>query len=195
MFGAKSKAAGVFMGALSFTGYQMNQQRQASADNNKTQFVYGWGQGIKGQLGIGTMQFGANTPSLIEALHSQDIDKLTAKGDISAVINKYGELLTWGSVRNGAMVSASGEAYSKNLEEPTMFESPDHVFKQVAVGKDHCAILTDKGRVMTMGSSGQHGKLGHEPKAKVEQTNMEKHMRKARDINSKAAVGFVHGDI
>jgi len=55
-------------------------------------------------------------------------------------------------------------------------------------------MLTDKGRVMTMGSC-DHGKLGHEPKAIEKQSNMAKHERIAKDSHSNAKIGFVHGDI
>ena len=92
------------------------------------------------------------------------------------------------------MLTASGEIYSRNLDEPTLFTSNEHIFTWVAVGKDHCAMLTDKGRVMTMGSV-DHGKLGHEPQAKVAQTNMARHERKARDTHSNAKLGFVHGSL
>lgn len=111
---------------------------------------------------------------MIEALENIEISSITAKGDISTAINKFGELYTWGSVRNGALLTANGDVYQRNLEEPTIFESAEHAFKQVSVGKDHCAMLTDKGRVMTMGSAGQHGKLGHEPVAKEIVTNRQR---------------------
>lgn len=92
------------------------------------------------------------------------------------------------------MLTADGQIYQRNLDEPTLFTTNDHSFKQVAVGKDHCAMLTDNGRVMTMGSI-DHGKLGHEPQEKVKQSNMAKHERIARDVHSKAKIGFVHGEL
>ena len=127
-------------------------------------------------------------------LANHEIKQIAANGDISAAINQYGELFTWGSVRNGSMLTADGQIYSRNLDEPTLFTSNEHVFTNVAVGKDHCAMVTDKGRVMTMGSV-DHGKLGHETLAKVEQSNMARHERKARDTHSNAKLGFVHGDL
>jgi alpha-tubulin suppressor-like RCC1 family protein len=71
------------------------------------------------------------------------------------------------------MVAADGATHDRNLEEPTLFASREHIFKQCAVGKDHCAMLTQDGKLMTMGSN-DHGKLGHEPVQKVKLSNFEK---------------------
>lgn len=61
------------------------------------------------------------------------------------------------------MLTAEGATYNNNLDEPVLFNTKEHSFKSCAVGKDHLAMLTTKGKVMTMGSI-DHGKLGHEPK-------------------------------
>lgn len=91
--------------------------------------MFAWGQGIKGQLGIGFVQFGASAPTVVESLANQDIAQVTSKSDITAAINKHGELYTWGSVRNGSMLTADGQTYSRNLDEPTIFASNEHTFK------------------------------------------------------------------
>lgn len=58
------------------------------------------------------------------------------------------------------MLTAAGKAYPDNLNLPTVFENAELKFKACAVGRDHMAVLTDQGQVMTMGSA-DHGKLGH----------------------------------
>jgi len=45
---------------------------------------------------------------LIETLDDNEISQISAKSDISAAINNKGELWTWGSVRNGSMLTADG---------------------------------------------------------------------------------------
>lgn len=40
---------------------------------------------------------------------------------MSAAVNFYGELFTWGSAKNGSILSADGTAYSDNLSLPTLF--------------------------------------------------------------------------
>jgi alpha-tubulin suppressor-like RCC1 family protein len=123
-----------------------------------------------------------------------EIRQICANADITAAITKQGDLYTWGSVRNGSMLTPDGSAYQQNLDEPTLFNTREHSFSQCAVGKDHMAMLTDKGKLLTMGSI-DHGKLGHkiEPKAKL--SNMAKHQYKAKDTNSNAALGLVAGDL
>ena len=81
----------------------------------------------------------------------------------SSAINSFGELFTWGSVKNRSMLDAQGNAYKDNLKLPTVFASEDMLFKKVAVGKEHIAAITQDGRLFTMGTE-DHGKLGHETK-------------------------------
>lgn len=88
-----------------------------------------------------------------------EIIDFAAKADRSAAINSYGELYTWGSSKNGSMLSADGKTYADNLKAPTVFASEDHLFKQCDVGRDHMAVVTQDGKVITMGSE-DHGKLG-----------------------------------
>lgn len=92
------------------------------------------------------------------------------------------------------MLTPSGQTYDRNLDEPTLFAHPNQSFKQAAVGKDHCAMLTVEGKVMTMGSM-DHGKLGHEPKVKEKLSNMAKQMRNAKDNHASAQIGFIHGEL
>ena len=79
---------------------------------------------------------------------------------MSAAVNFYGELFTWGSAKNGSILSPDGTAYLDNLSLPTLFAQNEHIFTQVSVGRDHLAVVTSKGQVLTMGSE-DHGKLGH----------------------------------
>ena len=81
----------------------------------------------------------------------------------SSAINSFGELFTWGSVKNYSMLSAQGSPYKDNLKLPTIFASEDALFKKVSVGKEHIAGITQDNKLFTMGTE-THGKLGHEEK-------------------------------
>jgi alpha-tubulin suppressor-like RCC1 family protein len=59
------------------------------------------------------------------------------------------------------MVTAQGKAYPENLTLPTLFENLEVKFKDCSVGRDHMAVITEDGKLMTMGSE-DHGKLGHD---------------------------------
>ena len=99
-------------------------------------------------------------PTQIEQLSGQEIKSISANCDMSAAVNYYGELYTWGSAKNGSMISAEGVPYQENLSLPTLYQDFEHKFKQVSVGRDHLAAVTTDGLLLTMGSE-DHGKLGH----------------------------------
>jgi len=107
-------------------------------------------------------------PTLISDLDGQEVVCLSAMSEKSACINKFGELYTWGSVKNRSMLDANGNPYKDNLKLPTVFESEDNLFKKVAVGKEHIAVITKEQRLFTMGTE-DHGKLGHEVKISSEE--------------------------
>ena len=107
-----------------------------------THSVYGWGSCIKGQLGIGKELQGLSMPTLISDLDGQEISCLSAMSEKSSAVNNFGELYTWGSVKNRSMLDAQGIPYKDNLKLPTIFATEDMQFKSVAVGKEHVAAIT-----------------------------------------------------
>ena len=101
---------------------------------------------------------------------------MSCMGDKSSAVNSYGELYTWGSVKNNSMLDAQGKPFKENLKQPTIFASEDAMFKHVAVGKEHIAALTQDGKLFTMGTE-DHGKLGHDPKTLTEEQKQEEALR------------------
>lgn len=81
-------------------------------------------------------------PTLISDMEGSEIVCLSAMSEKSAAINNFGELFIWGSVKNRSMLDARGNPYKDDLKLPTVFESEDFVFKKVAVGKEHIALIT-----------------------------------------------------
>ena len=142
---------------------------------------------------------GVSVPSIVADLDGMQIDSIGAGSDRSAMVNSYGELYSWGSAKNGSMLTAAGKTYPDNLTLPTVFEDAELQFNSVAVGRDHMAVVTKDGRVFTMGS-GDHGKLGHN----IVQTDEEKKAArleiKLRGYSpgiagQKAALGFAKGEL
>ena len=80
-------------------------------------------------------------PTQIEQLSGQEIKSISANCDMSAAVNYYGELYTWGSAKNGSMLSSDGKAYPDNLTLPTIFANPEFKFTQCAVGREHMAVI------------------------------------------------------
>jgi len=127
--------------------------------------LFCWGSNKFGQLGLGNAKLNEAETTILSDLEGMEIKCLAANGELSAAINSYGELYTWGSSKNGAQVDSSGHAESQNLKLPKLFASKDE-FMQVACGKDHMAVVTLDGRLMTMGSN-DHSKLGFAPLEKA----------------------------
>ena len=78
-------------------------------NDTATHSVYGWGSCIKGQLGIGKELQGLSMPTLITEISDLDgtyIACLSAKSEKSLAVNNFGELYTWGSVKNRSMLDA-----------------------------------------------------------------------------------------
>ena len=65
----KRAATGLFVGISTITGYSLSQQAPVSADGSKAK-MFEWGQGIKGQLGLGLQQYGVQAPKPIENLEN-----------------------------------------------------------------------------------------------------------------------------
>ena len=117
----------------------------------------------------------------------------------SSTINNFGELYTWGSVKNRSMLDAQGIPYKDNLKLPTIFATEELKFRAVAVGKEHVAAITNDCQLFTMGTE-DHGKLGHDPKViSSEELQKEKERYKkagykpGSQSNQAASVGFVKG--
>lgn len=144
---------------------------------------------------------GLSMPSLITDLDGQEIVCISAMSEKSSAVNNYGELLTWGSVKNRSILSADGNPYLENLKLPTVFATDEMVFNKVAVGKEHIAAITKEGKLFTMGTE-DHGKLGHDPKVisdeeiKREAERYKKAGYKpGRQENQAASIGYVQGAI
>ena len=79
----------------------------------------------------------------------------------TALVTEDGQLVVWGSTRDGSMLDGQGHTFRTNATSPEVFEEKDGVlFQQVACGKDHIAAITQDGRLLTLGNSDK-GKLGH----------------------------------
>ena len=146
------------------------------ASDKVSHTLYGWGSCSKGQIGIGRELNVLPVPTLISDLEGQQIMSMACKGDKSSAVNNYGELYTWGSVKNNSLLDAAGKPYKENLKQPTVFASEEVVFEQVSAGKEHIAAITKDGRIFTIGTE-DHGKLGHDAKVLTDEAKKEEALR------------------
>ncbi|KAI9538030.1 hypothetical protein NQZ68_019371 [Dissostichus eleginoides] len=119
--------------------------------------VYTWGQGSRGQLGLGERQPSATSPQHLNALSAVPLVQVAAGGGQSFALSVSGALFSWGSNHCGQL----GLGDTTDRHTPT----PVHCLNlkkttHISCGKDHTATLTKDGAVFTFGS-GEHGQLGH----------------------------------
>ncbi|XP_030370557.1 RCC1 domain-containing protein 1 [Scaptodrosophila lebanonensis] len=84
--------------------------------------VYGWGNGLRGQLGQATLRV-EETPQLLESLAGVKITHIAAGGWHSAAISAFGDLYTWGFNCNGQLGLRVLKRDSV-LKEPTVYPLP-----------------------------------------------------------------------
>ncbi|XP_026166475.1 probable E3 ubiquitin-protein ligase HERC4 isoform X2 [Mastacembelus armatus] len=119
--------------------------------------VYTWGQGSRGQLGLGEGTFTDSSPQQLRALSAMPLVQIAAGGEQSFALSVSGGVFSWG--RNDCGQLGLGDTTDRNTPSPVYclnIKKATHV----SCGKDHTAILTKDGVVFTFGS-GQYGQLGH----------------------------------
>lgn len=124
----------------------------------KDGLVYVRGSGKKNQLGLGEEIKEAETPTQVPGI--SDIVQIAAGKHHSIVLNRNGEVFTWGD--KGALGHPKAQWWHLNQEPcpvPTKVKSLSQI-KAIAAGDLHCIALSEKGEVFSWGN-GEHGRLGH----------------------------------
>ncbi|KAK5898983.1 hypothetical protein CesoFtcFv8_008507 [Champsocephalus esox] len=119
--------------------------------------VYTWGQGSRGQLGLGERQPSTESPQHLNSLSAVPLVQVAAGGGQSFALSVSGAVFSWGSNHCGQL----GLGDTTDRHTPT----PVHCLNSkksthIACGKAHTATLTKDGGVFTFGS-GEYGQLGH----------------------------------
>ena len=125
--------------------------------------MFAWGASNQGQLGLGLDSNSVQSvpkPTAIPELDDVPVKQIDAFHQKTAIVTEDGQLVVWGSTRDGSMLDGQGHDFKTPLGSPTVFEEKDGaLFRQVACGKDHIAAITTDGKLLTLGSS-DGGKLG-----------------------------------
>ncbi|XP_044755139.1 RCC1 domain-containing protein 1, partial [Coccinella septempunctata] len=118
--------------------------------------VYSFGNGSRGQLGLGTLEDHSN-PTQIEALAGIQIVAIACGTWHCAVISKEGDVYTWGWNQNGQL-GLPVHSIEKNegvsvMASPHVIDFPDPNANavKVACGKRHTIVLLDNGEIYGCG--------------------------------------------
>jgi len=128
-------------------------------------FLYSWGRGFEGQLGLSETIEVASVPKYVQFFHGKMIKYVATGSFHSLAITQDGDLYTWGEARSGAL----GTGKHRDVRKPCKVEIegwPDVKFEQCAAGYGHSAAITSEGLLFTWGFN-VYGQAGH-PEKKTE---------------------------
>lgn len=112
--------------------------------------VWSWGKNANGQLGNGTQENNAATPSVV----AENVKTIAAGNTHSLAVKNDGTILSWGDNSYGKL----GETAGGVRLTPTALAPLQNV-KAVAAGMDHSVALLEDGTVWTWGRNNR-GQLG-----------------------------------
>ncbi|XP_068458901.1 probable E3 ubiquitin-protein ligase HERC3 [Clinocottus analis] len=119
--------------------------------------VYTWGQDSRGQLGLGRNKHGSDSPQHLRYLSALPLVQVAAGGEQSFALSVSGGVFGWGGNDRGQL--GLGDIRDRTTPTPVRCLNTKKTI-YISCGKDHTAILTKNGAVLTFGS-GQYGQLGH----------------------------------
>lgn len=130
-------------------------------------YVYSWGRGFEGQLGLSSTIEIASTPKYIKFFHGKTVTSIAAGSFYSLAITNKGHLYSWGESRVGQL----GLGKHREIRTPTKVEFPAVTYGDeegkaqetkivsCAAGYGHTAALTENGELYTWGFN-VYGQLG-----------------------------------
>ena len=155
-------------------------------------FVFSWGTGYLGQLGLGD-DISWDSPRMIRQLDPKKlgdtVTRVVCGGSHSGVLTEGGKIYMWGLNRNGQ--TGTGMKV-ESLLEPRSVDRTDIGRKiplDLVCGRNHTCLLTSEGRVFTWGASG-FGRLGIMDTRKVQHTPREVQQFRSTPCHSLVAGDF-----
>ena len=123
--------------------------------------MFSWGEGAQGQLGRAALRYQA-TPEPLP--YPTDVVAIAAGEEHSACISDGAQCFTWGAADGGRL--GQGDSLVDGIQMlPKMIELPQNArgyatrLSSVACGSQHCAVITERKRLLTFGV-GWFGRLG-----------------------------------
>ena len=113
-------------------------------------YLYVWGRGFEGQLGIAESIEIAATPTYVKHFHNKSVTSIAAGSFYSLAVDDQGSLYSWGEARMGQL----GVGKAQCVRKPTQVHFPEEQpvqIKSCAAGFGHTLALTQHGDLYAWG--------------------------------------------
>ena len=125
--------------------------------------TFTWGCGFDGCLGHGSIETHHSRPTRVKALIDNRAFAISCGGNHTVAATDSGDVFVWGNNRNGQLgIYPREDRLCVSL--PLMLILKEHAIIFVSCGRQHTALVSEKGYLLTMGC-GKYGRLGHGPSA------------------------------
>jgi len=125
--------------------------------------TFTWGCGFDGCLGHGSNETHHSRPTRVQALIDKHAFAISCGGNHTVAATGCGDVFVWGNNRNGQLgIYPRKDRLCISL--PLMLTLKEHAIILVSCGRQHTALVSENGYLLTMGC-GKYGRLGHGPSA------------------------------
>ena len=124
-------------------------------------YLYTWGRGFEGQLGLSATIEIASTPQYVKFFHNKNVVQIAAGSFYSLAITDDGQMWGWGEARMGQL----GCNKHREIRIPKLIEFPPEEdgsqpkIKSCSAGYGHTAALSEKGDLYVWGFN-TYGQVG-----------------------------------
>ena len=123
--------------------------------------LFAWGKNTEGQLGVGEDVYSASDPMLVNFVTHSNIKSIHASLNFSAALTDSGQLLTWGSNKEGVLGLGEDRIDEDCVCDPEIVTGlQDHVVLHVALGSSHMVCATANLQLWSWGKAGSWLGLG-----------------------------------
>lgn len=119
-------------------------------------YIYAWGRGFEGQLGLSETIEVASVPQYVKFFHGKFVSSIATGAYYSLAVTNKGEMYSWGEAKMGQL----GLGRFREVRTPRQIEFPEptHI-KSCAAGFGHTVALTETGKLYSWGFN-SYGQVG-----------------------------------